>query len=68
VVVDLLPHARDDFRRQYGQLHMGFEPEQITSLMAEVGMTGGRVVALPPEQGTKGPALFLATAGKGAHP
>jgi ArsR family transcriptional regulator len=62
VVVDLLPHDRDDFRRQMGQSHPGFDPTALEQMMRAVGFgtTGSR--PLPPEPGVKGPALFLATA------
>jgi ArsR family transcriptional regulator len=62
VVVDLLPHDRDDFRRQIGQLHSGFDPKQLEETMQSAGFTAARATPLPPEQGAKGPALFLATA------
>ena len=33
VVVDLLPHARDDFRRQMLQQHLGFDAGEFASLL-----------------------------------
>ena len=62
VVVDLLPHDRDDFRRRMGQHHMGFDPEQLEKTMNHAGLTGTGSRPLAPEAGVKGPALFLATA------
>jgi ArsR family transcriptional regulator len=64
IVVDLLPHGRDDFRRQYGQLHLGFGREDFMALLGTCGLEGAMVRALPPDSNTKGPALFLATASK----
>ena len=64
VVVDLLPHDRDDFRRQTGQVHAGFDPASFEKAMLAAGFAAARVTPLPPEQGVKGPALFLATATK----
>jgi ArsR family transcriptional regulator len=61
VVVDLLPHDREDFRRQMEQQWMGFEPEQLRRMMSEAGFASPRVRPLSPEPGAKGPALFLAT-------
>jgi ArsR family transcriptional regulator len=66
VIVDLLPHARDDFRRQYGQLHLGFSPDHLGTLLAASGLASARIQPLPPEPDTKGPALFLATADRAA--
>lgn len=61
VVVDLLHHDRDDFRRQMGQQHPGFEPAVFTTWMREAGFPEPACRPLPPESGTKGPALILAT-------
>ena len=60
VVVDLLPHDREDFRRQMGQRAAGFEPPQVEQLMREAGFTMTTSRPLPPEPQAKGPALFLA--------
>jgi ArsR family transcriptional regulator len=67
VLVDLLPHDRDDFRRQMGQVHPGFEPRALENALLAGGFSAATVRPLPPEAGVKGPALFLATAtaGKG---
>jgi ubiquinone/menaquinone biosynthesis C-methylase UbiE len=64
VIVDLLSHARDDFRRQYGQLHLGFSADYLTGQLAACGLADAAVRSLPPEPNTRGPALFLATAVK----
>ena len=62
VIVDLLRHDREDFRRQMGQQLMGFEPEQMKDLLCEVGFSEARCEPLPPESNAKGPALLLASA------
>lgn len=62
VVVDVLRHDRDDFRRETGQARPGFEPEALAALLADAGFRGARVRALPPAADAKGPALFVATA------
>jgi ArsR family transcriptional regulator len=64
VVVDLLPHDRDDFRRQLGQTRLGFEPVELEQLLVEAGLSSAAIHPLPPEPAAKGPALFLATAVK----
>lgn len=61
VVVDLLPHDRDDFRRVMQQQNMGFEPTEMTMQMGDAGFANVQVRPLPPEPQAKGPALFLAT-------
>jgi ArsR family transcriptional regulator len=60
VIVDLLPHDRDDFRRQLGQQSLGFEPQRMELMLREAGFSGATVRPLPPEPQSKGPALFLA--------
>jgi ubiquinone/menaquinone biosynthesis C-methylase UbiE/DNA-binding transcriptional ArsR family regulator len=64
VIVDLLPHDRDDFRQRLGQQVLGFELGQIKAMMAQAGMTVSRAIELAPEPDVKGPALFLASARK----
>ncbi|MCC6681549.1 MAG: metalloregulator ArsR/SmtB family transcription factor [Phycisphaeraceae bacterium] len=61
VVVDLMRHDRDDFRRQMNQRCLGFEPGQLTVMLQESGLTAVACHPLPPEQQAKGPALLLAT-------
>jgi len=62
VVVDLLRHDREEFRRQLGQSSLGFEPEQLETMLREAGLEQAATRALPPEPGAKGPALLLASA------
>ena len=62
VVVDLLRHDRDDFRREMGQEHLGFEPVELEKALGDTAFADARVRALPPEPLAKGPALLLATA------
>jgi ubiquinone/menaquinone biosynthesis C-methylase UbiE/DNA-binding MarR family transcriptional regulator len=64
VLIDLLPHDRDDFRRQMEQQHAGFEPAEMEKMMAEAGLSNVVCRPLPPEPNVKGPALFIATGKK----
>lgn len=61
IVIDLLPHDREDFRRQMGQASMGFGDAEMTSLLREAGFANPLVRPLPPEPDVKGPALLLST-------
>ena len=61
VVLDLLEHSRDAFRRQMGQVHAGFKPAALKRWMAEAGLVGVRCEPLSPEPDATGPALLLAT-------
>ena len=66
VIVDLLPHDREDFRRQLGQTRLGFDAKELEQLVAHAGFAAAqmKIRPLPPEPNAKGPALFLATAVK----
>ncbi len=62
VVVDLLRHDRQDFRRLMGQQASGFDIDHLAGLLEAAGLTTESVAPLPPEPNAKGPALLLATA------
>jgi len=64
VIVDLLPHDRDDFRRQLGQTSLGLEPKAVERMMGDAGLKNSSTRPLASEPNVKGPALFLATAAK----
>jgi ubiquinone/menaquinone biosynthesis C-methylase UbiE len=64
VVVDMLPHDRESYRQQMGHAWLGFSESHITGLLTAAGFASIRIVALPPDAKTKGPALFVATAHK----
>jgi len=68
VVVDLLRHDRDEFRRRMGQLRLGFAPSELLGLIAEAGLARVEVRPLAPVAGAKGPALLLATAERDGSP
>lgn len=62
VVVDLLPHDRDDFRRRMEQTRLGFSESELAGLLRSAGLSGATVRPLPTEPQVKGPALFVAAA------
>lgn len=65
VVVDLLRHDREDFRRQLGQKWSGFEGAEIQKMLMSGGLKNVMVQPLPPDRDAKGPALFMAGGQKG---
>ena len=65
VVVDLLPHDRDDFRRQTGQTARGLEMDAVARMLADAGLVDVVGRPLPSEAGATGPALFLAAGTRG---
>lgn len=62
VIIDLLRHDRDDFRREMEQVHPGFEPRALESELHKAGFAHTSCRPLPPEPDAKGPALILAVA------
>lgn len=67
VIADMLPHDREDYRRQMGHVWLGFSEEQIVRACRAAGFARVRVSALPVEPDSKGPALFVAVATKSDH-
>jgi ubiquinone/menaquinone biosynthesis C-methylase UbiE/DNA-binding transcriptional ArsR family regulator len=68
LVVDLTPHAREEYRRTMGHLWQGFPREQTTAWLAEADLEVGRYRTLPPDPHAKGPALFSVTARRPRSP
>jgi ubiquinone/menaquinone biosynthesis C-methylase UbiE/DNA-binding transcriptional ArsR family regulator len=64
IMVDMLPHERDSYRGQMGDVWLGFSETQVTRMLAEAGFGRVRVVPLAPETRAKGPALFVASGEK----
>jgi ubiquinone/menaquinone biosynthesis C-methylase UbiE/DNA-binding transcriptional ArsR family regulator len=62
LVVDMVPHDREDYRRAMGHLWQGFGEERMRGWMEEAGCVGFRYLPLPPDPAAKGPRLFAARA------
>jgi ArsR family transcriptional regulator len=62
MIVDMLPHERENYRQQMGHVWLGFGEEPMRRLLIESGFEEIRIVALPPDARAKGPGLFVATA------
>lgn len=58
LVVDMVPHEREELRVQMGHVWPGFHPEQLDTWYQEAGLTVGRTVTLPIDPAAKGPLLF----------
>jgi ArsR family transcriptional regulator len=61
IIVDVLAHDRDDFRRRMGQRHRGFAIDETRQLLRD--FVDVRIQPLPPEPDAKGPALFVVSGG-----
>jgi len=64
LVVDMLPHEREDYQQQMGHVWLGFSDKQIARFLTGAGFDNVRVRALPADPDAKGPALFAAVATK----
>ena len=62
LLVDMLPHEHDEYRRQMGHVWLGFADSHVRRLLTNAGLSNVRVQPLPPNDAAKGPALFAATA------
>jgi ubiquinone/menaquinone biosynthesis C-methylase UbiE len=61
LVMDMTPHARDEYRQTMGHVWQGFAPDQITAWARDAGFERVRYRSLPPDAQAKGPGLFAAT-------
>ena len=64
IVVDMMPHDREEYRQQMGHVWQGFSAEQMTEWLSAAGFERSRYVPLPIEPNANGPALFVASAMK----
>ncbi len=64
VLVDVMRHDREDFRREMGQQNMGYDPKEVSLLLEEAGLESPVCTPIPPHPEAKGPALLLCTAHK----
>lgn len=62
LVLDMLPHDREEYRQTMGHVWMGISEKQMTQWLHEAGFKAVRWRTLPPESKAKGPSLFVATA------
>lgn len=62
LVVDMMPHEREEYRQQMGHLWQGFAGEQLSAWLQEAGFGATRYRQLPADPHAKGPLLFAATA------
>ena len=67
LVVDMLPHEREDYRASMGHLWLGFGEQQLAGWLEDAGLSDIRIVSLPPDAAAKGPGLFTARAVRPLH-
>jgi ubiquinone/menaquinone biosynthesis C-methylase UbiE/DNA-binding transcriptional ArsR family regulator len=64
IVVDMLPHDRENYRQQMGHVWLGFSEPHIKRLFTDAGLSKSKVIPLPPDARAKGPGVFVATGEK----
>jgi ubiquinone/menaquinone biosynthesis C-methylase UbiE len=64
LLVDMMPHDRQDYRQSMGHLWLGFAEEQLGTWLWDAGFAQFRYRPLPVDSEAKGPATFVATASK----
>ena len=62
LVVDMLPHERQDYQQQMGHVWLGFSDKQIGKFLTDAGFSDVRMRLLPADPDARGPALFAAAA------
>lgn len=62
LILDMMPHEREEYRQTMGHIWLGFSEKQMTAWLHTAGFREVRWHALPPESKAKGPSLFVATA------
>jgi ArsR family transcriptional regulator len=64
LVVDMLPHERQEYQQQMGHVWLGFSEKQIGKFLTDAGFSDVRMRLLPADPDAMGPALFAAAAAK----
>ncbi len=64
LVVDMLPHDREEYQQHMGHVWLGFSEPQMVKVLNGAGFERARVRPLPVDPEAKGPSLFAAVATK----
>jgi SAM-dependent methyltransferase len=65
VIVDLMPHEREEYVLQMGHVWQGLGEEAVREWLEDAGFTAVRYRPLPADPQAKGPGLFAASGRKG---
>jgi ubiquinone/menaquinone biosynthesis C-methylase UbiE/DNA-binding transcriptional ArsR family regulator len=60
LIVDMVAHNREDYKRTMGHKHLGFGVDEVRSMMHAAGLADVMYVELPAEPMAKGPGVFVA--------
>ncbi|CAN5208421.1 metalloregulator ArsR/SmtB family transcription factor [soil metagenome] len=62
VIVDMIPHEREEYRERMGHVWLGFSETELAGWIQEARLVGFRYAVLPADPQAKGPTLFTASA------
>jgi ArsR family transcriptional regulator len=62
LILDMMPHDREDYRQTMGHIWLGFSEKQIVQWLHAAGLKDVQWRVMPPESKARGPSLFVATA------
>jgi ubiquinone/menaquinone biosynthesis C-methylase UbiE/DNA-binding transcriptional ArsR family regulator len=65
LVVDMLPHEHEEYRRQMGHVWLGFADDHLRRLLSQAGFVRPTIHAPLSATDAKGPGLFAASATRG---
>lgn len=68
LIVDMMPHDREELLHEMGHVWRGFSEERIASLFDSAGFEAVRYHPIPPDEAAKGPTLFAAVARRNEAP
>lgn len=61
LVIDMLAHDREEYRRTMGHRHLGFSRDGISEHLKDAGFSSVHVHELPTSTDSRGPGLFVAS-------
>ncbi len=61
VILDMLPHDREEYRQTMGHVWQGFPEERVSQWAADTAFADVRFRAMAPDPSAKGPSLFVAS-------
>jgi len=67
LVVDMLPHEREEYQQQMGHVWLGFAETKMSRLLTGAGFGDVHIRVLPTDPDARGPGLFAAVATRGPH-
>lgn len=64
LLIDMVAHDREEYRRSMGHKHLGFSEAEAASMLGEAGLESVRIRPMTGEAQSRGPSLFVASGRK----